>query len=132
MKFLLLAALTGFFSWPYYHRMRTFGWYPVKSYALGLIPSVLTSFGILRVILDADAGSMEGYPNYPNLLTKLTFIAIAVVLTAASARLLFTAKWVEDSFSQSSDVPLGFCLILILLCMVQSCLVANVIIQALL
>lgn len=132
MKFLLLAALTGFFSWPYYHRMRTFGWYPVKSYVIGLIPSIFISLGILHVILAADAGSLDGYPNYPNLLTKLTFLAIAVTLTGLLAWLTFTGKWMSDMGNRADEGALGFCMFVLVLCMIQSSLVANVIIQALL
>lgn len=132
MKYILLASLIGFFSWPYYHRMRTFGWDYVKSYAVGLIPAAFLSLGILQIVLAADAGTLKGYPHYPDLLTKLTFIAIAAFLTVLLAWLTFTAKTVEDVLERSSDVPIGDCILILILSMAQAALVSNLFIQALL
>lgn len=126
MKYLLLLAVTLFFSWPYYHRMRTFDWDPAKSYVIGLVPSILIAFGIVKCIVATSNGGE--YPVLPDDLTKWTFTVIAILLTGVFCWLMFTSKWCNDG-STDADGAFFVGIFMFCLCAAQGFFVTDVIVS---
>lgn len=132
MKYLLLLALTGLLSWPYYHRMRSFGWEPVKSYIIGLLPSVLIGLGITKTIVDLNNGVYIDFAHLPDVLTKITFIVICLVLIGLFCWLMFTAKWMNDSsngWTADGDGGLYSVVCLFAVCVAQAFFVTDLIVK---
>jgi len=132
MKYLLLLTLTGFFSWPYYHRMRSFGWEPVKSYMTGLIPSVFIAFGIAKTIVDVNNGTFIDFPNLPDLLTKWTFGVMMCIFIGLFCWLMFTAKWCEDSSNPDEDGAFYLAVCMFAICVAQAFFVTDLIVKGVL
>jgi len=135
MKYLLLLALTGFFSWPYYHRMRSFGWEPVKSYMIGLIPSVFIAFGIAKTIVDVSNGTFIDFPNLPDLLTKWTFAIMMCIFVGLFCWLMFSAESFNDSSSSwgtdgDGEFYLAVCMFAV--CVAQAFFVTDLIVKGIL
>ena len=133
MKYLLLLALIGFFSWPYYHRMRSFQWEPDKSYIVGLIPSIFLAFGIAKTIIDLSNGVYIDFAHLPDLLTKTTFIIICLVLTGVFCWLMFTAEWMNDSsssWSADGDGAFYLAVCMFAICVIQAFFVTDLLVKA--
>lgn len=127
MKYLLLLALTGFFSWPYYHRMRSFKWEPVKSYMIGLLPSVAIALGIVKVIVDVNNGTFVDFSHLPDILTKWTFAIVMCLCIGLFCWLMFTSEWSTSSGPSDGDFFLAVCMFAV--CVVQAFFVTDVIIK---
>lgn len=129
MKYLLLLALTGFLSWPYYHRMRSFKFSVGASYALALIPSFMVAFGIAKAIVDLNNGSFIGLVDLPDMLTKITYVVFWCILSGVFCWLMFTAEWMNDSTGWSSDGAFYFAVCLFAICVLQAFFVTDLLIK---
>jgi hypothetical protein len=129
MKYLLLLSLIGFFSWPYYHRMRTFGWEPVKSYAIALLPSFFIALGIVKVIVDVGSGTYIDFPHLPDILTKWTFVIIFIIFVGLFCWLMFTAEWCKDTSGPVDDGAFFLAICMLAICCAQAFFVTDVIIK---
>lgn len=129
MTYLLLASLTAFISWPYYHRMRSFQLSGVGSYTLALIPSLIISLGVVKVLFDLNNGTFVDFASLPDLLTKVTFGVVFCVLAGVFSWLMFTAEWMNDSSGWDADGAFIFAIILFVVCLVQAYFVTDFIIK---
>lgn len=125
MKYLLLVAVTLFFSWPYYHRMRTFGWDPAKSYVIGLLPSVFISMGIVRCIVIVSQGG--DFPILPDDLTKWTYAIVCIMLSGFFTWLMFSSKFANDG-GPNGDGDFFVVIVMFLLCVAQGFFATDIII----
>jgi len=134
MKYLLLLALTGFFSWPYYHRMRSFKFSGGMSYALALLPSFMIAFGIANIIVDLNNGTFIDFTHLPDILTKVTYVVFCCILSGVFCWLMFTADWMNDSsstgWSADGDGAFVLAICLFAVCVLQAYFVTDVIIKA--
>lgn len=131
MKYLLLLSLTGFFSWPYYNRMRSFEWEPAKSYIIGLLPSFLIAFGITKTLVDMNNDVYIDFSHLPDMLTKTTFIVILLVLIGLLCWLMFTAEWCQDgsNWSTDSDGEFFLAICMFAVCVAQAFFVTDLIVK---
>lgn len=128
MTYLLLASLTAFISWPYYHRMRSFQLSGVGSYTLALILSFFISFGIVKVLFDLNNGTFVDFASLPDLLTKVTFGVVFCILTGVFSWLMFSA----ESLNSSGGDPDGafiLAIVLFVVCMAQAYFVTDFIVK---
>lgn len=128
MKYLLLLALTGFFSWPYYHRMRSFKWEPVKSYMIALLPSVAIALGIVKTIVDVSNGTFVDFAHLPDMLTMWTFVVMFCIFTGVFCWLMFSSESFCSAPGFNDD---GFIIAIFMLavCVAQAFFVTDLLIK---
>lgn len=131
MKYLLLFSLTGFLSWPYYNRMRSFEWEPAKSYIIGLLPSFLIALGITKTLVDISDDVYIDFSHLPDILTQTTFIVILLVLIGLLCWLMFTAEWCQGGSNWSTDSDGAFVLAICMfaVCVAQAFFVTDLIVK---
>lgn len=128
MTYLLLASLTAFISWPYYHRMRSFQLSGVGSYTLALIPSFLIALGVVKALFDLNNGTFVDFASLPDLLTKVTFGVVFCILTGVFSWLMFSAESLNSS-GGGPDGALILVSILFVVCLAQAYFVTDFIIK---
>lgn len=130
MKYLLLIAITGFITWPYYHRMRTFKWDKGSSFAAALVISAFIGLGIVKLIVFAsNGGVLSDYPGLPDAITRWTFGIVCVIIFGFLTWLMLSSEWLNQSTGPMDDGAGLLAIIMLLLSAAQAFFITDVLIK---
>lgn len=112
MIYLLTLLVSGFATWPYYHRFKTFGkdWNPLP---LAMLHATPIGFGVVAILAYANEVGNLNHIFAFDLIAGVTFWLMVIGLTVWNAYLIFTSETFQapDDFGLAIFAFCGVCIL---------------------